>query len=124
MLDIGGNADALDGRAPRHALRMKPVEEFDGRARIGAAGVRIANVGGEEFKEALGGAFASGGDQRGGGGGEGDKLVHLAAFWIARLQISSMSLTILSRRFVIRSRGLIQIVSSHSLIFSELEPPC
>jgi hypothetical protein len=29
---------------------MKPVEEFDGGARIGAARVRVADVGGEECK--------------------------------------------------------------------------
>jgi hypothetical protein len=49
--------DALDIREPRHALRMNPVEEFDGGARIGAARVRVADVGGEEFEEAIGGVF-------------------------------------------------------------------
>jgi hypothetical protein len=33
LLDIGGNMDALDGRKLLHAARLKPVEEFDGRAR-------------------------------------------------------------------------------------------
>ena len=56
LLDIGGDVDALDRREPRHAARRKPVEEFHGRARIGAARVRVANVGGEEFKKAVGGA--------------------------------------------------------------------
>ena len=43
---------ALDGRDLRHAARLKPVEEFDGRAGIGAARVRIPDLRHEEFKEA------------------------------------------------------------------------
>jgi hypothetical protein len=35
LLDIGGNMHALNRRELRHALRMKPVEEFDRRPRIG-----------------------------------------------------------------------------------------
>ena len=57
---------ALDRREPRYASRLKPVEKFDGGARIGAARVRIADIGGEEFKKAVGGARASGGDEGGG----------------------------------------------------------
>ena len=65
-------------RGPRHIVRRgKPVEEFDGRARIGASRVRIPDLGGEEFKEAIGSARASGGDKRGGAIGEGGELVHL-----------------------------------------------
>jgi len=56
LLDIGGDMHAFDGRKLRHAARVKPVEEFDRRARIGAARVRVANVGSEEFEEAIGGA--------------------------------------------------------------------
>ena len=48
----------LDGGDARDATRLQPIEEFDGGARIGAARVRIANVGGEEFKEAIGRALA------------------------------------------------------------------
>ena len=62
--------NALDRRELRHALRRKPVEELDSRARIGAARVRIADIGGEEFKKAIGGALADGGDE--GGGSVGD----------------------------------------------------
>jgi len=36
-------------------LRRQPVEEFHRRPRIGAARVRVADGGGEEFKEAVGG---------------------------------------------------------------------
>ena len=47
-------------------MRREPVEEFDGGARIGAARVRIADLGGEEFKKAIGRALADGGDKDGG----------------------------------------------------------
>ena len=68
---------ALDRREPRDAARLQPIEEFDGGARIGAARVRIADIGGEEFKEAIGGALADGGDKgRGAVGDDGDELVH------------------------------------------------
>ena len=52
---------ALDRRKLPYPSRGKPVEEFGGGARIGAARVRIADIGGEEFKEAIGGALADGG---------------------------------------------------------------
>jgi hypothetical protein len=55
------NMHALARREPRHAARRKPVEEFHGRARIGAARVRIPDLRGKKFKEAIGGAL-SGGD--------------------------------------------------------------
>ena len=61
----------------RDAARLQPIEEFHGGARIGAARVRIADIGGEEFKEAIGGALADGGDEGGGAVGDGDnELVH------------------------------------------------
>ena len=60
----------------RDAARLQPVEEFDGGARIGAARVRIADIGGEEFKEAIGRALADGGDEGRGAVGEGDELIH------------------------------------------------
>jgi hypothetical protein len=47
-----------------------------GRARIGAARVRVANVGGEEFEEAIGGAFTGGADEGKGAVGDGRDLVH------------------------------------------------
>ena len=68
LLDIGGDMHALDRRKLPYSSRGKPVEEFHGRARIGAARVRIADIGGEEFKEAIGGALANGGDEGGGVG--------------------------------------------------------
>ena len=51
---------ALDRRKLPYPSRGKPVEKFGGGARIGAARVRIADVGGEEFKEAIRRALADG----------------------------------------------------------------
>jgi hypothetical protein len=66
---------ALDQCDLRHGAHRKPIEEFRGRARIGATRARVANVCGEEFKEAVGGALAGGGDKGGGAiGGDGDEL--------------------------------------------------
>ena len=76
LLDIGGDMHALDRREPRHAASREPVEEFDGGARIGAARVRIPDLRGEEFEEAIGGALTGRGDQRRGAIGEGDELIH------------------------------------------------
>jgi hypothetical protein len=46
--------NALDVAELHHALRRKPVEKLRRRARVGAARVRVADVGGEEFEEAIG----------------------------------------------------------------------
>jgi hypothetical protein len=56
--------------------RRKSVEEIARSTRIGAARMRIPDLRGEEFKEAIRGARANGGDQGGGAVGDGDKLVH------------------------------------------------
>ena len=56
---------ALDRRELRDAVRLEPIEEFRRRARIGAARVRVADLRGEEFEEAIGGALAAGGDEGG-----------------------------------------------------------
>ena len=63
LLNIGGDMHALDGGDVRDAARLQPIEKLDGSARIGAARVRVADVGGEEFKEAIGGALAGDRDQ-------------------------------------------------------------
>ena len=68
---------ALDGGDARDAARLHPIEEFDGGARIGAARVRVADIGGEEFKEAIGGALADGGDEGRGARNDGNELVHV-----------------------------------------------
>ena len=54
---------ALDRRELRDALRLKPIEEFRRGARIGAARVRVPDLRGEEFEEAIGGALAGGRDK-------------------------------------------------------------
>ena len=55
-LDVGRDVNALDFAELRDALRRQPIEKLDSRARIGAACVRVAGIGGEEFKEAIRGA--------------------------------------------------------------------
>jgi hypothetical protein len=40
---------ALDRRDPRDAARLKPIEEFSCRARVGAARVRVPDLRGEEL---------------------------------------------------------------------------
>jgi hypothetical protein len=71
---------ALDRCELRHAASREPVEEFFRRARIGAPRVRVPDLGREEFKEAIGGALAGGGDKGVGAVGEGDELIHLSDF--------------------------------------------
>ena len=53
---------ALDRRELRDALRLKPIEEFRRGARIGAARVRVPDLRGEEFEEAIRSARAGRGD--------------------------------------------------------------
>jgi len=88
---------ALDRRKLPYPSRGKPVEELDGGARIGAAGVRIADIGGEEFKEAIGRALADGGDKGGGAvGGDGCELVILPISFPAPSR-ASLSLALIFR---------------------------
>ena len=63
-LDPGGDVHRLHGGDRRHAGGRAPGQEFIGSAGIGAARVRVADVGGEEFEEAHAGALAGGGDER------------------------------------------------------------
>jgi hypothetical protein len=80
LLNIGGDMHALDGRELRHAVRVKPVEEFDRRARIGAARVRVADIGDEEFPKAGLRTLAGCSNERGRVGRDGNELVHCFAF--------------------------------------------
>ena len=66
FLDLGGNVNALDVAELRHALRREPVEKLRRRARVGAARVCVANLGSEEFEEAIGSTGAGSGDKGGG----------------------------------------------------------
>ena len=85
---------ALDRRKLPYPSRGKPVEEFGGGARIGAACVRIADIGGEEFKEAIGGALADGGDEGGSARRrKGRKLVIERAGVQCRTSRSSLKVT-------------------------------
>jgi len=69
---------ALDRRELRDTLRLKPIEEFRRRARIGAARVRVLDLRGEEFEETIGRTLAGdGNDGRGARGEDGDKSVSL-----------------------------------------------
>ena len=61
---------ALDRRELRDALRLKPIEEFRRGSHIGAAGVRVPDLRGEEFEEAIRGARAGGGYEGGRVGGD------------------------------------------------------
>ena len=77
LLDVGRDVHALDRGELRDAARLKPIEEFRRGARIGAARVRVSDLRGEEFEEAIRGARA-GGDDKGRGAREDDggELVH------------------------------------------------
>ena len=76
FLDVGRDVNALDVRELRHAFGREPIEKLRRRARIGPARVRVADVGGEEFEEALGSVVAEVGDDgrdgEGGGSWPGD----------------------------------------------------
>jgi hypothetical protein len=63
-LDPGADVHRLDGGDRRHAGARTPGQKFIGGTGIGAARVRVADVGGEEFEEAHRGALAGSGDER------------------------------------------------------------
>src|SRR5271166_4178199 len=87
---------ALDRRELRDARRLKPIEEFRRRARIGAARVRVPDLRGKEFEETIGGACARCRDKCGGvRSDEGGELVHAVtpcifqSGWIIRMSPAS-----------------------------------
>lgn len=55
-LDVGGDVDWFDGGEGESAAVAPGGEGGDG-VEVGAAGVGVADVGGEELPEALGGGF-------------------------------------------------------------------
>ena len=72
-LDPGGDVYRLDVEQAEAGL-VAPVEELSDRPVVGAARVRVADVGGEEFDEAAAGVPAARGDQcRDGGVGFGQE---------------------------------------------------
>ena len=73
LLDEGRHMDRLHASEGGDAARFAPGAELDRTAQVGAAGVRVADVDGEELEEAGAGAFVGGGEQdrqrRAGGAG-------------------------------------------------------
>jgi hypothetical protein len=63
-LDIGGDDDRPDLLEVGNAAFLAPAEEGDGVTVVGAAGVLIADVGGEELGEADEHVVAGGEDER------------------------------------------------------------
>ncbi len=77
FLDVGRDVNARDVGELRHALGRKPIEKLRRGPRIGAARMRVANVGGEEFEEAIGSTGAGCRDESWSViDGDGRKLVH------------------------------------------------
>ena len=58
--------NALDAASCVTPFAASQSKNSVGRARIGAARVRVADIGGEEFEEAIGSTGAARGDERGG----------------------------------------------------------
>jgi hypothetical protein len=67
LLDMGCNMQRLHAGNRRDAGVLAPCQEFPRGLGVGAAGVPVADVGGEEFPKARLGARATDGDKRGGG---------------------------------------------------------
>ena len=63
LLDIGRDVQRLSSATARR-LRSRTNRRIPRGARIGAARVRVADLGGEEFEETKGGSRAGGGDYR------------------------------------------------------------
>jgi len=64
LLDIGGDRHGSDVLQGVNAASLAPVQEGEGVAVIGPAGVRIADLGGEILDEAGDGVFPGGGQDR------------------------------------------------------------
>ena len=64
QLDIGGDVDRLDVFEARTPLASHQRRNWATALGVGAPGVRVADVGGEEFGEAGGGVVAEVGDDR------------------------------------------------------------
>lgn len=65
ILDIGSDVDRTHRINRGHAAGLQPSAERADRPHVGAAGVRVADLGGEEFEEAVGRAI-TGTDTRAG----------------------------------------------------------
>ena len=51
LLDVPGDVHQLHGRDRGHAMILAPGQEFTHRLRVGAAGVAVADVGGEKLQK-------------------------------------------------------------------------
>jgi hypothetical protein len=69
--DPRGNMQRRDMRDGGHAGGLAPRQKLCDGAAVGAARVRVADVGGEEFEKARACPVAGGGDQDGNGEGGG-----------------------------------------------------
>src|SRR5512136_1966003 len=70
-LDVGADVDRLQRRQVVEVVARAPRRETLDRAEVGASGVGVADIGGEELDVALAGAGSGAGDQRRqAGGGE------------------------------------------------------
>src|SRR3954451_12280909 len=63
FLYISGDVDRTHRRNRGHAVVLQPSPERADRPHVGPAGVRVADLGGEELQEAVGGAITGGIDQ-------------------------------------------------------------
>lgn len=63
----GGDVQRLHHGDRRDAVVLAPGHEVGDRPAVGPAGVRVADLRGEEFQKPYAGALAGGGDQRGQG---------------------------------------------------------
>ena len=103
LLDVGGDVQRLHVGDRRDAGALAPGQEFPRRLRVGAARVRVADVGGEEFEEARRRAGRTAATRAGlRGGSEGSEMVHVVGAaalrssmmrkrWVASMIISAAS---------------------------------
>jgi hypothetical protein len=79
VFEIGGNDGRVDLLELVYPPGVAPPKELTDAAAVGPAGVRVADVGGEEFDEAPRGAIAGASDERRTLSCVGDRATHLAA---------------------------------------------
>src|SRR5215207_701073 len=93
FLHVARDVDRAYSGYREHAVGLQPSAECANGSDVGSAGVRVADLGGEEFQKAIGGPVPSGGDEGWGlRGGKGSELVHLDQLANLALQTLSESL--------------------------------
>jgi len=65
ILDVGCDVDRAYSGYREHAVGLQPSAECANGPDVGPAGVRVADLGGEEFQEAVGGAVPGAADEAG-----------------------------------------------------------